>query len=76
MKATFKIIENNIECTQDVIKQCLNRIMEVRVLEINLNKNTISVDYYKPSVYERIKKELYCLGLSVGELVILPEFNK
>lgn len=76
MKATFKIIESNIECTQEVIKQCLNRIMEVRVLEVNLNKNTISVDYYKPSVYERIKKELYCLGLSIGELVILPEFNK
>lgn len=75
MKATFKIIENNISCTQEAIKRCLNRIMEVRVLEINLLKNTISVDYFKPSVYERIKKELQCLGLSVGELVIIPDLK-
>ena len=76
MKATFEIIENNINCTQEVIKQCLNRIMEVRVLEINLNQNIISVDYFRPSVYERIKKELYCLGLSVGEPIVFTELQE
>lgn len=67
MKATLQISEKNFTGSQDAISRCLNRIMEVRVLEINLKKNIIAVDYAKPSVYERIKNELNCLGLSVGE---------
>ena len=68
MKAALKISDHNFKGTQEVILMCLNRIMEVRVLEINLKKQIIAVDYAKPSVYERIKNELNSLGLAVGEL--------
>ncbi|MFD2826543.1 hypothetical protein ACFSYG_08660 [Leeuwenhoekiella polynyae] len=71
MKAALKISDHNFKGTQEVILMCLNRIMEVRVLEINLQKNIIAVDYAKPSVYERIKNELKCLGLLVGEYIPL-----
>lgn len=68
MKATLQIANQNFKGSQEVINRCLNRIMEVRVLEINLKEQIIAVDYAKPSVYERIKNELNSLGLAVGEL--------
>ena len=44
MKATLQIANQNFKGSQEVINRCLNRIMEVRVLEINLKKQRLLIE--------------------------------
>ena len=67
MRANLKIKESkNLFQKEDLIR-CLNRVMEVRIIELNLKKKQLLIEYSGPYVYKKISEELRRLGISVGE---------
>lgn len=73
MRAQLKISEANNTLQHEVLTRCLNRIMEVRILDLNLKKKLISVEYTGPKVLQKIVNEIERLGLAIRDKKILPD---
>jgi len=73
MKAQLQLIEAKNVLQQEALVRCLNRIMEVRVLDLNLKKRMIFVEFTGPKVFLKIQKEIERLGLIIKEKHIMPE---
>ena len=73
MRAQLQLTEAKSSFQQEAIVRCLNRIMEVRILDLNLNKRVLFVEFTGPKVFQKIQKEIERLGLSVNEKKIVPD---
>ncbi|MCC4213656.1 hypothetical protein [Leeuwenhoekiella parthenopeia] len=73
MRAQLQLTEAKSSFQQEAIVRCLNRIMEVRILDLNLNKRVLFVEFTGPKVFQKIQKEIERLGLSINEKKIVPD---
>lgn len=73
MRAQLKISEANNTFQQEALTRCLNRIMEVKIIDLNLKKKLISVEFTGPKVLQKILNEIERLGLAIRDKKILPD---
>ncbi|MAW93766.1 MULTISPECIES: hypothetical protein [unclassified Leeuwenhoekiella] len=73
MRAQLQLTEAKNAFQQEALVRCLNRIMEVRILDLNLKKRMLFVEFTGPKVFQKIQKEIERLGLAIGEKKILPD---
>ncbi|PHQ29185.1 hypothetical protein [Leeuwenhoekiella nanhaiensis] len=73
MRAQLQLTEAKNSFQQEALVRCLNRIMEVRILDCNLKKRILFVEFTGPKVFQKIQKEIERLGLAIGEKKILPD---
>ncbi|MDX1365436.1 MAG: hypothetical protein R3243_14590 [Arenibacter latericius] len=65
MKARAKL--ENLNCTADkqIIVRNLSRIMNIRVLEVNIDSSTIDFLYSTSVVFEQAQRELWRIGFPI-----------
>lgn len=53
-----------------VITRNLNRILDIRILDLNPEKGTITVLYQTEEALRKLKRELHCIGFPIRILKI------
>ena len=62
MTTLIKIEQLNSEEGKNIITRNLSRILDLRILEIDIINKTISLVYNNPFVLDKVKKELGRVG--------------
>ncbi len=68
MKAIAQIEKLNSDMCKKIIRRNLSRIMDIRILDIDLEKKTLSFVYESIAAIEKVKRELRCIGYPINEL--------
>ncbi len=73
MRAQLQLTETKKSVQQDALVRCLNRIMEVRILDLNLKKKLLFVEFTGPKVFQNIQREIERLGLGIRDKTIIAD---
>ncbi|WP_157373888.1 hypothetical protein [Arenibacter certesii] len=65
MKARAKLENLNCNADKQIIIRNLSRIMNVRVLEVNIETSTINFLYSTSVVFEEAQRELWRIGFPI-----------
>lgn len=65
MKATAQIKELTSVSSKNTIMRNLSRIMDIRILDISIENNTVSIIYDSAVALEKAKRELMRIGFSI-----------
>jgi len=68
MKATAQIDKLRSDSGKDKIIRNLSRIMDIRILDIDLENKTLSFLYENATVIEKVKRELGSIGYPLKQL--------
>ena len=68
MKAIAQIEKLNSDICKKIIRRNLSRIMDIRILDIDLEKKTLSFVYESITAIEKVKRELWRIGYPINEL--------
>ncbi len=68
MKAIAQIEKLNSDICKKIIRRNLSRIMDIRILDIDLEKKTLSFVYESIAAIEKVKRELWRIGYPINEL--------
>ena len=68
MKAIAQIEKLNSDKSKNIIRRNLSRIMDIRILDIDLEKKTLSFVYESIATIEKVKRELLSIGYPINEL--------
>lgn len=73
MKAIAQIEKLNSEKCRNTIVRNLSRIMDIRVLDIDLENKTLSFLYESMTAIDKVKKELNRIGYPLNRFVNNPQ---
>lgn len=65
MKAVAQIKNLNSETCKRIIVRNLSRIMDIRIMEIDAETQTLTFLYENNSAFEKVKRELYHLDFPI-----------
>ena len=68
MKAIARIEKLASDKCKQLIVRNLSRIMEIRILDIDLEKKTLSFVYESFAAIEKVKQELWRIGYPLNQL--------
>ena len=69
MKAIAQIEKLNSDRCKHIIVRNLSRIMDIRILDIDLEKKTISFVYESVVAIDKVKRELWRIGYPLNRLI-------
>ena len=69
MKAIAQIEKLNSDRCKHIIIRNLSRIMDIRILDIDLEKKTISFVYESVVAIDKVKRELWRIGYPLNRLI-------
>jgi len=69
MKAIAQIQKLNSDRCKYIIVRNLSRIMDVRILDIDLEKKTLSFVYESIAAIDKVKRELCRIGYPLDQLI-------
>ena len=69
MKAIAQIEKLNSDICKKIIRRNLSRIMDIRILDIDLEKKTLSFVYESITAIEKVKRELWRIGYPLDQLI-------
>ena len=69
MKAIAEIEKLNSDMCKKTIRRNLSRIMDIRILDIDLDKKTLSFVYDSITAIEKVKRELWRIGYPLNQLI-------
>ena len=72
MKATVKIKDLKYSEGKHMIVRNLSRIMDIRILDINVESRTISLIYDSDLAFEKVKSELRRIGYPIVKCTYQP----
>lgn len=70
MRAFATLIFFSSSKSKDAVVKNLNRILEIKILDIDIEISTITFLHASKSVLERFKRELNCIGFPILSLQI------
>ena len=76
MKATVKLDNLNSELGKYKILRNLCRILDIRVIGIDVRKNVLSFAYQNQQSFEQVKNELRRLGYPINKILKVRENKK
>ena len=69
MKAIAQIEKLNSNRRKHIVVRNLSRIMDIRILDIDLEKKTLSFVYDSISAIDNVKRELSRIGYPLNQLI-------
>lgn len=69
MKAIAQIEKLNSDRCKHIIIRNLSRIMDIRILDIDLEKKTLSFVYESIAAIDKVKRELWRIGYPLDQLI-------
>ncbi len=69
MKAIALIEKLNSDRGKHIIVRNLSRIMDIRILDIDLENKTVSFVYDNSIAIDKVKQELYRIGYPLNRLI-------
>jgi hypothetical protein len=69
MKAIAQIEKLNSDRCKHIIVRNLSRIMDIKILDIDLEKKTISFVYESIAAIDKVKRELWRIGYPLDQLI-------
>jgi hypothetical protein len=69
MKAIAQIEKLHSDRCRHIIVRNLSRIMDIRILDIDLEKKTLSFVYESIAAIEKVKRELWRIGYPLDQLI-------
>jgi hypothetical protein len=69
MKAIAKIERLNSDMCKLIIVRNLSRIMNIRILNIDIENKTLSFAYENMAVIDKVKRELWRIGYPIEQLI-------
>ena len=76
MKATVKLDNLNSEVGKFKILRNLCRILDIRVIRVDVRKNVLSFAYQNQQSFEQVKNELKRLGYPIIKILKIKENGK
>ena len=68
MKAVAKLKNLESESCKNTIIRNLHRILDIRIINIDVEKRTMSFLYANPMSFQQVKKELQRIGYPISEV--------
>jgi len=69
MKAIAQIEKLNSDLCKKTIRRNLSRIMDIRILDIDLENKTLSFVYDSIATIDKVKRELRCIGYPLNQFI-------
>ena len=69
MKAVAQIEKLNSDRCKHIIVRNLSRIMDIKILDIDLEKKTLSFVYESIAAVDKVKRELWRIGYPLDQLI-------
>ncbi len=69
MKAIAQIEKLNSDRCKHIIVRNLSRIMDIRILDIDLENKTLSFVYESIAAFDKVKRELWRIGYPLNQLI-------
>jgi len=69
MKAVAQIEKLNSDLCKKTVRRNLSRIMDIRILDIDLENKTLSFVYDSIAAIEKVKRELWRIGYPLNQLI-------
>ena len=69
MKAIAQIEKLNSDQCKHIIVRNLSRIMDIRILDIDLENKTLSFVYESIAAFDKVKRELWRIGYPLNQLI-------
>ena len=69
MKAIAQIEKLNSDRCKHIIVRNLSRIMDIKILDIDLEKKTLSFVYESIAAVDKVKRELWRIGYPLDQLI-------
>ncbi len=69
MKAIAQIEKLDSDMCKKTIRRNLSRIMDIRILDIDLENKTLSFVYNSIAAFDKVKRELRCIGYPLKQLI-------
>ena len=76
MRARVQLSNLSSERGKKTIIRNLSRIMNIRVVEIDLKEKALSFLYHNNKAYEEVKKELKRIGHPIEKVLLMIRNNK
>ncbi|MBT8300039.1 MAG: hypothetical protein HKP42_06515 [Maribacter sp.] len=76
MKAIALIENLDSNRCKHIIVRNLSKIMDIRILEINLDKRTLSFKYDSIAAIEKVKRELWRIGYPLNQFIKKDPHNE
>ena len=76
MKAKVKLDNLNSESGKFKILRNLCRILDIRIISIDVRKNVLSFAYQNQNTFEQVKNELRRLGYPIIKILKIKENRK
>ena len=69
MKAIAQIEKLSSDRCKHIIVRNLSRIMDIRILNIDLENKTLSFVYESIAAFDKVKRELWRIGYPLNQLI-------
>ncbi|MDL5510481.1 hypothetical protein QSE00_01550 [Arenibacter sp. M-2] len=75
MKAIAKIGSLITNRDKMIILRNLSRIMDIRVIDLDIDTGKLIILYYSPIALEQVKQELWRIGYPIGQFKFLSRLS-